>query len=143
MSKTGEATQATSGAGGPPPNAGLERTMKIVVGVLGLLILLGLGAVVARMVTLASGTGTPEAAGAAAGSAPSAAAPAITTGGAAQLIESQSLSLPRGAQVRALSLSGNRLAVHYDAPGGGGIVIQDLESGKTLSRVTLQVPGAP
>ena len=44
---------------------------------------------------------------------------------------------PAGATVRNLSLSGNRLAVHYDAPSGGGIAIVDLATGRTVQRIEL------
>jgi hypothetical protein len=52
------------------------------------------------------------------------------------------LALPDGAQVRSMSLSGDRLAVHFDAPGGGGIAIVDLASGQAVSRIEL-VPEPP
>ncbi len=45
------------------------------------------------------------------------------------------LSLPPNAQIRQIALSGQLLAVHYSAPGGRGIAIIDLVSGKTVSTV--------
>ncbi len=50
------------------------------------------------------------------------------------------LALPAGANVRNLSLSGNRLAVHYDGPSGPGIAIVDLATGRAAQRVEI-VPG--
>ena len=47
------------------------------------------------------------------------------------------LALPAGASVRTLSLSGNRLAVHYDGPGGAGIAIVDLATGRAAQRVEI------
>lgn len=52
------------------------------------------------------------------------------------------LALPAGASVRSMSLAGHRLAVHYEGPGGGGIVILDLQTGKPVSRVEI-VPETP
>lgn len=52
------------------------------------------------------------------------------------------LALPAGASVRSMSLTGHRLAVHYEGPGGGGIVILDLQTGKPVSRVEI-VPETP
>jgi hypothetical protein len=49
------------------------------------------------------------------------------------------LALPPGATVRTMSLApaGDRLAVHFEAPDGAGIVILDLRSGKPVSQVRL------
>jgi hypothetical protein len=52
------------------------------------------------------------------------------------------LPLPPGATVRNLALSGDRLAVHYDAPSGSGIALLDLVTGQPLARVDL-VPQVP
>lgn len=146
MSKTSEPAQGTSGAGVPGPNAGLERSLKIVVAVLGLLILVGLGAVIARMVSLASGDKATATASSGQSALEETAGLADTgipeTEGQLRLAAEQSLELPTGATVRSVSLSGGRLAVHYDAPDGAGIAIQDLKTGKTLSRVRLQGPAA-
>ena len=50
------------------------------------------------------------------------------------------LPLPAGATVRNLSLSGNRLAIHFDGPSGPGIAIVDLATGRAAQRVEI-VPG--
>ena len=47
------------------------------------------------------------------------------------------LALPVGAIVRNLALSGNRLAVHYDGPGGAGIAIVDLATGRAAQRIEI------
>lgn len=135
---TRDAPQAPAGLGVQPPNPGLERTLKIVVAILGLLILAGLGAVFARMAYLASGRGSQAALTAADGD-----VAASGAAGAARraLVPEAALDLPDGASVRSVSLSGGRLAVQYDAPGGGGIAIVDLETGETISRV--RIPGPP
>ena len=52
------------------------------------------------------------------------------------------LPLPPGAQVDTMSLSGNRLALYYTGPGPADryVAILDLSTGRTLSRVRL-APG--
>ena len=47
------------------------------------------------------------------------------------------LPLPAGAIVRNLSLAGNRLAVHFDAPTGAGIAIIDLATGKAAQKIEI------
>lgn len=115
-------TQQVAQVGGP--GSALERNLKIAVIVMGVLIVLGVLAVIGRIVWLAS----RPAAGAA--------------GGTAAMASSVRLSLPAGATIRSVSLSGDRLVVHYDAQTGAGIAILDLASGRTLSRVDL-VPEPP
>jgi hypothetical protein len=46
--------------------------------------------------------------------------------------------LPAGATVRQTSLAGDRLAVHYDAPTGGGVLLVDTVSGQIISRIMLK-----
>ena len=41
----------------------------------------------------------------------------------------EALSLPRGAVIRQMAISGNRLAVYYEGPDGAGIRILDLATG--------------
>jgi hypothetical protein len=48
------------------------------------------------------------------------------------------LPVPPGAAVRTMSLFGNRLAVHYEHPSGGGIAVLDLATGTVISRVRLE-----
>ncbi|MGE3064625.1 MAG: DUF6476 family protein [Hyphomicrobiaceae bacterium] len=48
------------------------------------------------------------------------------------------LALPQNAQVRNVSLAGDRLAVHYDGPEGPGIAVIDLASGNVLSRISVR-----
>lgn len=112
-----------------PPAArrdtGLVRALKIVVIVLGVLLVLGFFTIVARLVYLAA---RPS---------PSAISPAAGAGVTA------SLDLPAGANVRSIALSGDRLAVHYDAPSGSGIAVLDTATGRTLARVRLHGSGAP
>jgi hypothetical protein len=50
--------------------------------------------------------------------------------------------IPAGATVKTMALAGDRLAVHFDAPAGGGILVIELASGEVVSRVEL-VPAPP
>ncbi len=94
----------------------VQRNLKIVVGGLGALILVGLGAVAVRVVGLAGTAGNGP-------SSRSVAAAAGTT---------VSFDIPKGAKIVSISLSGNRLAVHHDGPGGPGITIFDAETGRRV-----------
>ena len=107
-------------------DTGIVRAMKVLVIVLGVLLILGFFTVVARLVYLAARPGSPAKV-----------APPAPPGANA------SLELPTGANVRTVTLSGDRLAVHYDAPSGGGIAVIDIASGRTLARIQLHGPTAP
>ncbi len=50
----------------------------------------------------------------------------------------QSLRCRRGAEVRSISLSGNRLAVHYEAGGAAGIAIFDLQTGRMVTDIAVE-----
>jgi len=111
----GKATAGTSGNG-----AGF---MKGVVIFLGILLIAGFvlifSTIIYRMVKLADDE-----------------TPAGKAGAAAE----GEVAVPAGAQVRAMTLDGNRLAIHLAAEGGEEIVIVDVRQGSVLSRVRL-VPG--
>lgn len=96
----------------------LQRNLKIAISVMGLMILLGLGAIVYRIIA------GPSAPRLAAGSTVTALAP--TPGGEI------AVELPKGAKVVSVSVSGNRLAVHHEGPAGTGIAIIDLDTGRRL-----------
>jgi hypothetical protein len=100
----------------------LQRNLKIVVGGLGVLILLGLGAVILRVTGLATGS--------------------FGTAGVrnvetviASPVGTLALEIPKGAKVVSISLSGNRLAVHHEGPEGTGITILDLDTGRRVVEV--------
>jgi hypothetical protein len=100
------------------------RLLKIAVVVMGLLIVAGMAAVALRIVYLASRP-TPQVSSARPG------------------LEAQArLALPAGAAIRLMALSGDRLAVHYDAPAGPGIAILDVATGSLVSRIAI-VPEPP
>lgn len=100
------------------------RALRIAVIVMGVLLVMGLVAVIGRIVYLmarpagqiSAATGTP--------------APEIGA------------KLPAGAQIRSIAIHGDRLAIHYETAAGSGIAVVDLASGRTLSRVQL-TPEAP
>jgi hypothetical protein len=112
-------SQAEAAASGPL-NPGQVRALKIAVVVMGVLIVLGLFTVFARIIYLAS---RPS---------PQVQAVSQTPGRA-----TQRLALPPGAVVRQSSISGDRLAVQYEAPSGAAIVILDLARGQVVSRIEL------
>lgn len=103
-----------------------ERVLIFVVAFLGLLIIGGLAAVVGRIIYLSS---APPVQPAVEVPPPSGASTAA-----------EHLDLPAGAVVKSVSVSGDRLAVHYEAPNGAGIAVIDLASGAVLRRVEV-VPG--
>lgn len=110
------------------PNLKVQRTLVFVVVILGLLIVAGLVAVIGRVLYLSSRPGAPgEASG----------ARTSGSGDIQRAIADVPLPLPPGAQVKSMSLSGNRLAVHYEGPEGASIVIVDLGSKSIIARVKI------
>lgn len=115
-----------SGIDTTPPRSPTERFLLFLVIALAVLILAGLAAVAWRVLQLGSGraalTSPPTV--------PSAAP-------AKPLPESVALALPAGAEVTAMAIDGDRLAVHYKAAAEKGIVIMDLAGGRELRRIRL------
>ena len=103
-----------------------ERTLVFIVVFLGLLIVAGIVAVVLRIIYLSSQPAAQQA--------------ALAASAAEESPEPARLALPAGAVVRSVSLAGDRLAVHYEAPSGAGIAVVDVASGAVLRRVDV-VPG--
>ena len=103
------------------------RLLKIAVIAMGVVLVLGFVAVIARIVYLVGRSGET----------------ATTTATVSQPIrDAARLALPAGATIRNLSLSGGRLAVHYEGPRGSGIIILDLATGTPASRIEI-VPEVP
>ncbi len=94
--------------------------LKLVVLGLGVLIVVGLAAVIGRVIYLSSATPAQ----------PAPLAQAVTT--------QPVLQLPAGAEVRSISLSGNRLAVHYQAGAKEGVAVIDLKTGQSIADVAVQ-----
>jgi hypothetical protein len=101
------------------------RLLKIAVIAMGVVLVLGFVAVIARIVYLVNRSGDTT-----------------TTSVSQPIRDAARLALPSGAVIRNLSLSGSRLAVHYDSPQGSGIVILDLATGAPASRIEI-VPEVP
>jgi hypothetical protein len=102
------------------------RALKFAVIAMGVLIVLGVLTVIGRIVYLANTRGTQ----------------AERPAGTSRLAPAARLALPATAHVRQISLSGDRLAVHYESSAGAGIAILDLATGSVLSRVDV-VPEVP
>lgn len=116
--------ERTRGAASPAPDdMRLQRILKIVVVALAILLFAGLTLAVGRVIYLAAPSGTRLT---------QPAAPTLA------IRPEQSLELPAGAQVRTVSLSGNRLAVHYDVAGAAGIAVIDLQTGRTITNVAIE-----
>jgi len=101
------------------------RLLKFAVIAMGVVLVLGFVAVIARIVYLVNRGGETT-----------------TTAISQPIRDTARLALPAGAVVRNLSLSGSRLAIHYDGPKGSGIVILDLATGAPASRIEI-VPEVP
>lgn len=108
------------------------RYLKIAVVVMAVILILGFIAIVARIFYLSSRLPAQPPQSAATGSS--------VAGARATLPDRMRLELPRDAAIRSMSLSGDRLAVHFEGPAGPGIAILDLETGRTLSRVEIAPP---
>ncbi len=112
----------------PRPQNTKERLLVFIVVFLGLLIVAGIAAVVLRIIYL-SANPAPQAL---APASVSETAPVASAAGPAAR-----LALPAGAAVKSLSLSGDRLAVHFEAPSGPGILIVDVASGGIVRQFEL------
>ena len=100
------------------------RALRIAVIAMGVLIVMGLIALIGRIIYIV-------------------ARPSAQTASPSGVIAPEiKASLPLGAMVRNIALNGDRMAIHYDAPSGGGIAVVELSSGRTLSNIRL-VTGPP
>ena len=93
-----------------------ERVLIFIVVFLGFLIVAALGAVLVKIIYLSSEPPAQPATSRAAGA-------------------KDRLDLPAGAVVKSISVSGDRLAVHFEAPSGAGISVLDLSTGAVLREV--------
>ena len=132
---TSEAAISTPGLSAEvAPEQRVQRILKIIVVTLAILLFAGLAVAVVRVIYLAS---APVAQ-------PSASAPtsASTPAPTPVIRPEQSLALPAGAQVHSVSLSGNRLAVHYDVGPTSGIAVLDLQTGRVITNVAIEAKDA-
>ncbi|MGL4396073.1 MAG: hypothetical protein ACRCS9_05995 [Hyphomicrobium sp.] len=102
----------------------LQRNLKILVAGLGLLIGAGLLAIVLRVIWLARQ-------GPAGGASVSENVTAVALPSGSDII----LDLPTGARIVAVSISGNRVAVHHESPAGAVISVVDLETGRRVADI--------
>ena len=121
---TGAATTTTPTASDPSAaelmrEQRLQRNLKFLVGGMGALILVGVGAVILRMVAF--------------GSAPR--APGLVVSTIATPAGEIALELPPGSKIVSVSVSGNRLAVHHESPTGSGIAVIDIDTGRRIADV--------
>jgi len=96
---------------------GQVRALKWAIVAMSIMIVVGLLAIVFRIVYLASGRGQQA---------------TVTAGPGADA----RVPLPAGATIRAIALDSGRLAIHHESIGGPGITIVDIGSGKVVSRMT-------
>lgn len=125
-----QAAAHDTGPGATLPDARelkLQRTLKIVVVGLGVLIFAGLALIIGRILYVASHSARDA---------------GPDTSPVLAIAADQRLDLPPGAEVRSVSLSGNRLAVHYDAGGTAGIAVLDLATGRRITTIEVGPKGA-
>lgn len=113
--------------------------LKVAVVVMGIMLLVGLAALIVGLVYQASKVGgeTPPAAPAAAVPAPPAPADPIAMAPAASGAL-PALDIPQGANVVSMSLDGQRLALHVRSREKAEIVVVDLRTGKVVSRLNIE-----
>lgn len=101
------------------------RGLKVAVILMAVILIVGFGVVVGRIVYLFQ-------------------RPSASVATTAQPVEraERNLTLPVGAIVRHVSVAGDRLAVHYDAPSGAGIRVLDLTTG-VQQQVSINPAGKP
>ena len=128
-SDTAVPTSAQAGVASNAREMRIQRVLKAVVIFLGLVLFAGLALAVGRVIYLASTTRT-QATQVIEGM--QAASPALA------IRPEQTLELPAGAHVRSVSLSGSRLAVHYDVGSATGIAVIDLQTGHRITNVAVE-----
>jgi hypothetical protein len=99
------------------------RWLQIAIVVMGIMIVLGILGVVARMFYLASNRASQ---------------PVRSVAGTGAAVADARVLLPAGATVKSIALDGDRLVLHFDAPTGAGITIVDVGSGRVVSRLRLE-----
>jgi uncharacterized iron-regulated membrane protein len=110
-----------------PLNDGQVKGLKIAVTIMTGILVLGVLTLFGRIIYLVARP-SPQVAATANASTPAARVPAAAI----------TVPLPSGAVVRQTSLSGERLALQYEAPSGAGIVLVDTITGQIISRITLK-----
>ena len=124
--------QGHGAAGAPTPipgallNDAQVRWLRQAVIVMTTILVVGIAALIGRVIYLARGGGRQ------------AASAAASEPAALPLLAQMRLSLPPAAEVRGVTAAGSRLAVYYSSPAGGeAIAVLDLATGRVVSRVTI------
>lgn len=107
-----------------PPNL---RALRLAVVAMGVVLLAGFGAVIARIVYLTTRPAMTAAVS----------EPVRTPAGPHAIAADLTLALPPGAKIISQSVGANQLAVHYEAGGVARIVILDLETGRQVSAIVI------
>jgi len=107
-----------------PLTSGQVKALKITIAVMSFMIVAALVAILARVVYLAS---TKK-------SVPST---SVSHASSSELVPAATLALPSGADIKSMSLHGNRLLVYYSDNNGHAAAILDLTTGKTMTKVKL------
>lgn len=109
------------------------RKLKAAVIGMGIILLAGFALVIGRIVYLLNRPAVDSAGDAR----PIATSPPSSAIAGSGLAAPTQMTLPDGAVIKHLSLSGNRLAIHYEAPSGRGIQILDLVTGRPAQRIDI------
>lgn len=126
------------------PQAGEEpgvRILKFVVLGLGALLFLGFAALIWRIGTMMNSSQEPRTATPATSIAVPGRPTEQNTDASRNSVPAATsgvVAIPEGAIVTTMSLSGDRLAIHYTTAEGGNIIIFDLAAGQEIQRLRLQ-----
>lgn len=100
------------------------RLLKFAVTGMGVVLIAGIVALLGRVAYLAQRNTAPV-------------APGAIVGGQ-KLVTGARVELPAGAVLKSSALAGDRLVVTYSDASGDGVVIADLTTGQTISRVRIE-----
>lgn len=100
------------------------RLLKFAVTGMGVLLIAGIVALIGRVAYIAQRNNGPNA--------PSA------TAGTPKLVTGARVELPAGAVLKSSVLTGERLVVTYSDASGDGVIIADLTTGQTISRIRIE-----
>jgi Family of unknown function (DUF6476) len=99
------------------------RLLKMAVTGMGVILVAGILALIGRVAYLAQRNNAPAATG-------------LTS--SQKLVTGARVELPAGAVLKSSTLSGDHLVVSYSDAGGDGVIIADLTTGQTISRIRIE-----
>lgn len=102
------------------------RLLRLAVVGMGVVLVLGFGLVIGRIVYLLNSPQTE----------------AVTPAHRAGQIAS-TVALPEGAAIKNLALSGRQMAIHFEGPRGQGIIVIDTGTGAVLQRLDVRAEPPP